>query len=306
MRPIHFWAVLFASLLGYTSGFGPRNLWVDGLRLRFPSLTFVATNGDDPGGEHSFILPVFPLRKSVRLPTETLTLNLYEDRYLAWAEFVESDQRLFGALFSSDKPQVVKRGVGDIVPMIEPGDIGVICVLDDSEDALIPTQGASPRRRIRLVGTGAGRFQIQRILHNGYGDGSLPFIVVEAILLSDDHSPFANNEELVNLERNLKDKAIKMKADSNDEESLDNKGFCTDFSEDLVERLIAKLYRTTPTDRMLEEMKAELKSFSVASALMSDSSSKDRLEMLRISSTRGRLSVLDEAYLRKGWSFWGA
>jgi hypothetical protein len=56
-------------------------------------------------------LPVFPLRKSIRLPTESLTLNLYEDRYIALSEFIlEQKQPIFGALYSSDKPQIVKAG----------------------------------------------------------------------------------------------------------------------------------------------------------------------------------------------------
>jgi hypothetical protein len=296
MRLHHFfWAGLSVSQLGYTSGcFCLRNFGDDRM-IRFRALTATganAANGGDPRGDRSLILPIFPLRKAVRLPTETLTLNLYEERYIAMSEFVlGSDQRLFGALFSSDKPQVVKGGgMGKIVPMIQPGDIGVVFVLEDSEEGMIPKQeGAPPRRQIRLVGTGAGRFQIQRILHNGYGDDSLPFIVVEAILLNDDHSPFVSDEDRLNLENNLWDKAIKMNRERRS-------------SSDLVEGLVAKLsYRTALTEQTLEEMKAELRSFALASALLSDSSSKDRLAMLRICSAKSRLSVLD-ASLRKVWS----
>jgi hypothetical protein len=244
-------------------------------------------------------------------------LNLYEERYLAMSEYVlESDQQLFGALFSSDKPQIVKEGgMGKIVPMIQPGDIGVIFVLEDSEELVIPKQeGAPPRRQIRLVGRGAGRFQIQRIMHNGYGDDSLPFIVAEAILLHDDHSPFVSDEDRLNLESNLWDKAIKMNTArrslspsnrNDDEESFDNKGLIMDSSSDLLEGLVAKLpYRKALTDQTFEEMKAELRSFALASALIPDSSSKDRLEILRICSARSRLSVLD-ASLRNVWSLWG-
>jgi hypothetical protein len=314
-----FWAVLCVSQLGHASGFISRNLGDN--RIRAPALTAAArttaTNGDDLSCDRSLILPIFPLRKAVRLPTETLTLNLYEERYLAMSEYVlESDQQLFGALFSSDKPQIVKEGgMGKIVPMIQPGDIGVIFVLEDSEELMIPKQeGAPPRRQIRLVGRGAGRFQIQRILHNGYGDDSLPFIVAEAMLLGDDHPPFVSDEDRLDLESNLWDKALKMNTDGrsssppnrkDDEESLDNKGFLMDCSSDLVEGLVAKLpYRTALTEQIIEEMKAELRSFALASALTPDSSSKDRLEMLRIRSARSRLSVLDASH-RNVWSFWG-
>lgn len=319
MRLQTLWAVLSVSqFLGYTctSGFCLRNLCFD--RIRAPALTAAAgataANGDASRGDLSLILPIFPLRKAVRLPTETLTLNLYEERYLAMSEFVlESDQKLFGALFSSDKPQVVKEGgMGKIVPMIQTGDIGVVFVLEDSEELMIPKQeGAPPRRQIRLVGRGAGRFQIQRILHNGYGYDSLPYIVVEATLFHDEHSAFVSEEDRLNLESNVWDKAIKMNLDkrisppsnrNNDEESLENKALVMDCSSDLVEGLVAKLpYRTALTEQTLEEMKAELRSFAIASALISGSSSKDRLEMLRMCSARSRLSVL-EASLRNVWS----
>jgi hypothetical protein len=68
-------------------------------------------------------------------------------------------------------------------------------------------------QQIRLVGNGACRFHIQKILHNGYGGDSLPFVVVEAILLNDNHSAFVSDEGRLNLERNLWDKATKMNTD---------------------------------------------------------------------------------------------
>ena len=42
----------------------------------------------DRSNPRTFTLPIFPLRKSVMLPTSTLNLNLYEDRYLKMAEDV--------------------------------------------------------------------------------------------------------------------------------------------------------------------------------------------------------------------------
>jgi Lon protease-like protein len=323
MRIQSFWIVLTVSqlVLGYAGGFFCLRNLGDNRILRVPAALSAAaggtaTNGDDPRGDRSLILPIFPLRKAVRLPTETLTLNLYEERYLAMSEYVlESDQQWFGALFSSDKPQVVKEGgMGKIVPMIQPGDIGTIFVLQDSEELMIPKQeGALPRRQIRLVGRGAARFQIQRILHNGYGDDSLPFIIAEAMLLHDDHSPFASDKDRLSLESNLWDKAIKMNTESsstpsdrNNDESINNKAFLMEDFDGLVEGLVAKLpYREALTEKTLEEMKAELRSYALASVLIPDSSSKDRLEILRMCSARSRLNVLD-ASIPKAWSLWEA
>jgi hypothetical protein len=40
----------------------------------------------------NLVLSIFPLQKSVRFPTESLTLNLYEHRYLALAEYALASQ----------------------------------------------------------------------------------------------------------------------------------------------------------------------------------------------------------------------
>jgi hypothetical protein len=176
------------------------------------------------GDQERFLLPVFPLRKSVRLPTESIILNLFESRYLAMAEFVlqhptslsawdstigascflslripafESSVRgqeniqqrnrpLFGALFSADMPHVVR---GDRtrppVPIASPGDIGVVFEVSESQEDMIPTLNGECRRRIRLCATSLHRFSVEQILHDGYSDCSLPFMVVLASSLWD-------------------------------------------------------------------------------------------------------------------------
>mmetsp|Transcript_8497 Transcript_8497/g.14082 ORF Transcript_8497/g.14082 Transcript_8497/m.14082 type:complete len:275 (-) Transcript_8497:547-1371(-) len=125
-------------------------------------------------------LPIFPLRKAVRVPTETLTLNLYEERYLAMSEYILSQEtQLFGTLYCSDKPQIVHGGQGAIVPMVEVGDIGAIFNVFQHEEGMVPTatEGYS-RRRIRLQALGTSRFQIVKILHPGYNT-KFPFILAE-------------------------------------------------------------------------------------------------------------------------------
>lgn len=141
------------------------------------------------------VLPIFPLRTSLKFPTENLTLNLFEDRYLAIAEYVLKDQnesRFFGAVHAGFRPQIVRGGVGPIVPLICKGDVGVCFLVDSFEDSLIPTIGSSYRRRIRLLSRGIQRFRINRILDNGFGlvkgkedASSLPFILAEVEMFSD-------------------------------------------------------------------------------------------------------------------------
>jgi Lon protease-like protein len=139
----------------------------------------------------NFTVPIFPLRKTVRLPTESLTLNLYEERYIDMAEAILASPNVsFGVIYSSHKPQIIKHGgfSSPVVPILEPGDIGVLCQVTESEDRMIATVGGQARRRIRLQAQGLARFQVLQVVHNGYAtiDGSLPFIVVQAELYQDE------------------------------------------------------------------------------------------------------------------------
>lgn len=129
-------------------------------------------------------LPIFPLRKRVRLPGETLTLNLYEDRYLRMSEnILNQDKRLFGALFSANKPQLVSRGSGPIIPMIDIGDTGVVFEVLHSEEGMVPTRGGELRRRVRLEAVGVGRFTVDEILSDGTNIGdNLPYLLVRSSL----------------------------------------------------------------------------------------------------------------------------
>jgi hypothetical protein len=179
-----------------------------------------ASNDDAPSqpytDEASFVVPLFPLSKTIKLPGDDLTLNLYEERYLALADWIMDATRndddddnnntesllpttedppvgLFGALYAADKPQMVSdRGWGPIVPMLRPGDVGVLVVLtQEPQDAMIPTAGSGERRRVRLQGTAVARFVIQEMLQNGHGnnnakEASLPFMLARVRLYVDD------------------------------------------------------------------------------------------------------------------------
>ncbi|CAB9497463.1 expressed unknown protein [Seminavis robusta] len=173
------------------------------------------------------VLPVFPLRKSVKLPTETLTLNLYEERYLAMCDFLlnsRSDpqgkhhKKVFGAIYGSEKPQIVPGGTGPIVPLYEPGDIGTIFCVEHADEGH-RRNDKSLGRRIRILGRAIGRFRIEKILQNGYGGGDactgskvnaetpFPFILVEPSRVQDVPAPPGSDEEkrLLDLQQNLID-----------------------------------------------------------------------------------------------------
>ena len=167
-------------------------------------------------------LPIFPLRKSVKFPTERLTLNLYEERFLALADFIlegkvdqyqhqmkqteainsidekKEENLVFGALYCSAKPQMVVNGIEPITPIIEVGDIGTLFSLlyyiEEKQESTLQGLDSGRGRKIKLHGIGIGRFRVEEIRHNGYGGGEamkdlsckpLPFIVVKASKFDD-------------------------------------------------------------------------------------------------------------------------
>lgn len=193
-------------------------------------------------------IPIFPLRKAVRLPTDRLQLNLYEERYLAMSEYIllDDDQnnnekssghppapkRIFGTIYSSDKPQLVRNARGPMVPILSIGDVGAIFYVQDFEEGMIPTADPSfTRRRIRLNAMGVARFRIENILHDGCGGGTypsteqemidhddenggpLPFILVEASWIQDNKSfsvddDASENKRLVALQQEIEQQII--------------------------------------------------------------------------------------------------
>ena len=193
----------------------------------------------------TFVLPIFPLQKSVKLPCEALTLNLYEPRYLELAEYVLDSgepSRWFGGMHCSKKPQFIREGDGPIVPMVEPGDVGVVCNVLYDEERMVP------ERRIKLKALAIGRFRIEKVLHNGYGGGSLcdedenieplPFILVEASRVDDAPIIQGSKEEnnVVELEAKIYE-SIKTRARLKDE-ILANLWGCL-LSDDVSDRVEA-------------------------------------------------------------------
>ena len=140
-------------------------------------------------------IPIFPLRKRVPVPTDSIQLRLWEPRYLELSEYIQNpgnNQDVFGAVYSSHKAQFVRRGTDPITPILEPGDIGVLChVLRYHEEFNIckPSDYVDEcaRRIIQLDCKVSCRIRIDKIIERGIGESnnSLPFILVEASILCD-------------------------------------------------------------------------------------------------------------------------
>ena len=286
-------------------------------------------NANGPNSER-FILPIFPLRKAVKVPTESITLNLYEDRYLALSEYVlASPDRMFGGLYCSEKAQMVKNGVGPVVPMVERGDVGVVCKIVYDAEAMVPTVGGDTRRRIKLEGLAVGRFRIEVILHNGYrdsfvvGEPALPFILAEVSRI-DDWTP--SEEESLSISK--LEEQILSKVKERDGIGSDRVTWNLDNTGDEDEVILASLnpYFFSPGSTLINQKeistyneaifswekvesslddhrRQQLFSFAMVSLVSTKKPASETLPILNCQSTYERLRYV-EKNLGKGWRFW--
>ena len=177
------------------------------------------TNTDSCADDNLITIPIFPVRKYVRLPTDTTELNLFEPRYLQMSRYIlDVNFGIFGAMYISNKPQLVKgvssnedgrKNTNPIVPILEIGDIGVVCYVEKSSEGMVPTVRDDPlselRPRIKLESVAIGRFQIQKIISDGSNpvnneedlNAPLPFILVEASWIHD--KKITNDNEIKHL-----------------------------------------------------------------------------------------------------------
>jgi len=240
-----------------------------------------------------FTLAVFPLRKQVKFPTESIQLNLFEERYRALAKYVisqnkENNQQGFGALYCSHKAQIAPNGVLPITPIITRGDVGVLCMVQESEIVLTPQK--EEKEKVRLKGLAVGRFRVERILHNGFGGGeemetnsctddeSLPFIMVEASLLEDVIPTSGSRQDC----------------------------FCGEMEEKILENVNAEEF-LMPTDFFSKgsyscsfnsnsNQLRQLWSFCLASRLIPNASMTDMLKLLECTSTAQRLEYVYDSF----------
>jgi hypothetical protein len=262
--------------------------------------------------ESTMTFPIFPLQKSVRLPTDSLVLNLYEPRYLALSEYILGNQTvpIFGALHSSDKPQLVKNAVGPIVPILDVGDTGVLCFVQDWEEGMVPCADPSVfRRRIRLNAIAVARFRIKRILHDGTVDTSSnnpPFILVEASVVVDSATPEnARKERIRHFEEAFRSATQKENSEVQPDKAKEETASSTILTEtdqkqsgpslpleslvDLVDSLVC--YQSCDK----EAQRSEIFSFAVASSLcQSGAPPEDMKSLLRMESTQERLERISE------------
>jgi len=244
----------------------------------------------------SIILPIFPLRKRVKFPTEPLKLTLWEERYKALSRYaldnpvnleLEPDlyMPVFGALYCSHKTQIVKGGIKPITPLVEAGDVGIICgvtssqVFIDGEEVDATQKDESSVEKIRLWAHGLTRFRVQRILSDGLDgvsegkENSLPFILAECTRLDDD-DVFESGEDR-EIDRML--------------EELLRRG---DVEFDAAS-LLDKIYVYSFQEGDEKRQKQQMLSFALTAQLEATAPADEMLSMLQSTSTTARLKYLE-------------
>lgn len=177
---------------------------------------------------------------------------------------------------------MVKSGLGPIVPLVEVGDVGVIFLVNETREDLIPTLNPGTRRRIRLVATGVSRFVVKRVLQSGCAESGLltraelPYILVEAGIIQDkyistrDMDGFFEKKPrlLVMLQSQCEDNALRK----------------------LVAAALSAYGQSTQV--LAEERLAELRTFKLASMILKEGDFEARLWALKMLSGRDRLERL--------------
>ena len=109
------------------------------------------------------VLPIFPLRGAILLPRASLTLNVFEPRYLALVDHALAGTRLIGVVQPAPEAGDGESPQGKIFPLRRVGCAGRITSFTESEDG-----------RVVVALAGVARFRIGRDV-----EGEEPFRVCQ-------------------------------------------------------------------------------------------------------------------------------
>lgn len=117
-------------------------------------------------------VPVFPLRGAILLPRATLTLNVFEPRYLALVDHALANNRLMGVIQPGLDTGTAESPEGTDFSLRTVGGIGRITSFDETEDG-----------RLMISLSGIARFRLGEEIHS-----DTPFRMFEV-----DFSPYADD-----------------------------------------------------------------------------------------------------------------
>lgn len=118
------------------------------------------------------VLPVFPLRGAILLPRASLTLNVFEPRYLALVDHVLAGDRLIGVVQPAPEAENGESPSGKSFPLRHVGCAGRLFSFTESDDG-----------RMMVALAGVARFAI-----GGDIAGDMPFRLCQV-----DFTPYAND-----------------------------------------------------------------------------------------------------------------
>ncbi|WP_245409309.1 LON peptidase substrate-binding domain-containing protein [Methyloceanibacter sp. wino2] len=91
-------------------------------------------NSYDNPGDLPTVLPVFPLRGSILLPRASLTLNVFEPRYLALVDYALANERLIGVVQPGGSTGSAESPQGKSFPIRPVGCVGRITSFNETDD----------------------------------------------------------------------------------------------------------------------------------------------------------------------------
>lgn len=94
-------------------------------------------------------LPLFPLRGAILLPRASLTLNVFEPRYLALVDYALANDRIIGVIQPAADTGSAESPPGKAFPIRKVGCAGRITAFNETEDGpLVVTLGGIARFRL--------------------------------------------------------------------------------------------------------------------------------------------------------------
>jgi Lon protease-like protein len=117
-------------------------------------------------------LPVFPLRGAILLPRASLTLNVFEPRYIALVDYALAGNRLIGIVQPAPEAGNAESPKGNSFPLRRVGCVGRITSFAENEDG-----------RVVISLSGVARFRVCRDV-----EGEEPFRLCQV-----DFAPYAED-----------------------------------------------------------------------------------------------------------------
>lgn len=218
------------------------------------------------------------------------------DRYKALSRKVlengSGPDTIFGAMYCSHKSQIIRDGINPVTPIVEKGDVGIVCsvlssqvFIDGNEVERIYINDENVQK-IRLNSIAVGRFRVEEVLSSGYeteklgNDDQKSFIVVKGSRIDDEEIHGTNLDTQISTASSTLERLLESIGNV-DESTTDAKLASGDFSWAFQKG-------------SNESQQRQLLSFIFSSKLESKASTNEMMHMLEMTSTSERLDYIEK------------